>query len=135
MTLKADSTSSISHYTVQPGDVDTDGVVLGANPLGTESDRKIEYGLDTRVRMDLSFPAQNPGASQRVDGSQTSGCDAVRCAYVTAIDSGFETLIFVGYFAPHESGPTTGNISGRLFSYGGQEYFFRRNAVGVHPLR
>ena len=70
-------------YTVQPGDVDADGVVLGADPLGTESDRRIEYALDDRVRMDLSFPAQDSGAGQRVDGSRTSACDAVHCAYVT----------------------------------------------------
>ena len=70
-------------YTVQPGDVDADGVVLGADPLGTESDRRIEYALDDRVRMDLSFPAQDSGAGQRVDGSQTSACDAVHCAHVT----------------------------------------------------
>ena len=70
-------------YTVQPGDLAADGVVLGADPLGTESDRRIEYALDGRVRMDLSFPAQDPGAGQRVDGAQTSACDAVHCAYVT----------------------------------------------------
>ena len=70
-------------YTVQPGDVAADGVGLGADPLGTEPDRRIEYALDDRVRMDLSFPAQDPGADQRVDGSQTSACDAVHCAYVT----------------------------------------------------
>ena len=76
-------------YTVQPGDLAADGVVLGPDPLGTELDHRIEYALDDRVRMDLSFPApaQDPGAGQRVDGSQTSACDAVHCAYVTDLNS------------------------------------------------
>ena len=117
-------------YTVQSGDVDADGIVLGADPLGTASDRRIEYALDNRVGMDLSFPAQTPGAGQRVDGSQTSTCDAVHCAYVTAVDTTVSSS-FSGYFGPGRLGQTTGNMSGRLFGYGGQEYFFSRNAVSV----
>ena len=121
-------------YTVQPGDMDTDGVVLGANPLGTESDGKIEYALDTRVRMELSFPAQGPSASHLVNGEQTSACDAVHCAYLTAVEGIAEPpYIFSGYFAPAKFRQLTGNISGRLFSYGGREYFFRRNSVYFNP--
>ena len=115
-------------YTVQPGDVDADGVVLGADPLGTESDGKIEYGLDTRVRMDLSFPAQTPGVSQRVDGSQTSGCDDVHCAYVTAHGENRAA----GYSIPLSAMSALvdrGKLSGRLFSYGGHEYFLRQTSV------
>ena len=119
-------------YTVQPGDVDPDGVVLGADPLGTESDRRIEYALDSRVRMDLSFPAQGPSASHRVDGAETSACSVVHCAYLTAaIDASYPND--GGYFGPPEFGQITGNISGRLFSYGGQEYFFRLNVVEFTP--
>ena len=44
-------------YTVQPDDVDTDGVVLASDPLGAEADGKIESALHSGVRMDLSFPA------------------------------------------------------------------------------
>ena len=120
-------------YTVQPGDVDADGVVLGADPLGTESDRRIEYALDNRVRMDLSFPAQSPGVGQRVDGSQASTCDAVHCAYVTAakIDLGSETdeREFFGHFRLKTPGEISSNMSGRLFGYGDYEHFFTSNAV------
>ena len=115
-------------YTVQTGDVDADGIVLGADPLGTESDGKIEYGLDTRIRMDLSFPAQTPGASQRVDGSQTSGCVDVHCANVIADG----TALGTGYSVPSvDTGEIAGGISGRLFSYGGHEYFLRQASVTV----
>ena len=117
-------------YTVQTGDVDADGIVLGADPLGTESDGKIEYGLDTRIRMDLSFPAQTPGASQRVDGSQTSGCVDVHCANVIAGG----TALGTGYSVPSvdlDPGGIAGGISGRLFSYGGHEYFLGQASVTV----
>ena len=117
-------------YTVQTGDVDADGIVLGADPLGTESDGKIEYGLDTRIRMDLSFPAQTPGDSQRVDGSQTSGCVDVHCANVIAGGTALST----GYSVPSvdpDPGVIAGGISGRLFSYGGHEYFLRQASVTV----
>ena len=119
-------------YTVQPGDVDPDGVVLGADPLGTESDRRIEYALDSRVRMDLSFPAQGPSASHRVDGAETSACSVVHCAYLTAAILALYPDE-AGYFGPPEFGQITGNISGRLFSYGGQEYFFNLNVVEFTP--
>ena len=39
-------------YTVQPGDVDADGVVLGANPLGTASDAR----LSTRLTPGSGWP-------------------------------------------------------------------------------
>ena len=118
-------------YTVQPGDVDADGVVLGADPLGTESDRRIEHALDNRVRMDLSFPAQSPGAGQRVDGSQSSTCDAVHCAYVTAGDIFTAVGEFIGYRRLRETEGATGNISGRLLGYGGHEHFLVQNATYV----
>ena len=71
-------------YTVQPDDVDTDGVVLASDPLGAEADGKIEFALHSGVRMDLSFPAVEGGTGQRVDGSQSSTCDAIYCGYLTA---------------------------------------------------
>ena len=71
-------------YAVQPGDMDVDGVVLGADPLGSAADRKIEYAGADRIKMDLSAPAHVPGASHRVDGSVTHGDEVVHCAYVTA---------------------------------------------------
>ena len=69
-------------YTVQPGDVDTDGVVLGANPLGTESDRRIEYALDTRVR-DGPVPSRPriPAPASEWTGRRPLG--VMRCAAPT----------------------------------------------------
>ena len=129
--------SAIGHYivyfayTVQPGDMDTDGVVLSVDPLGRASDRNIEYALDNRVSMELSYPAQTPGAGHQVDGSQISGCDAVHCAYVTAIEDSEYTdpRKVAGFFAFDKLGDLEGNISGRLWSYGNREYFFLRYIV------
>ena len=118
-------------YTVQPGDVDADGVVLGADPLGT-SDSRIEHALDNRVKMDLSFPAQSPSAGQRVDGSRAFTCDAVHCAYVTTAGnaSGEEREVeLIGYFGHSFSESENGSLSGRLFGYDGHEYFCSRNSV------
>ena len=68
----------------------------------------------------------------RVDGAETSACSVVHCAYLTAaIDASYPND--GGYFGPPEFGQITGNISGRLFSYGGQEYFFRVNVVEFTP--
>ena len=134
-------------YTVQPGDTDTDGIVLGANPLGQAADRRIEYAMDPRVKMDLAFPAREPGASQRVDGSQASSCDAVHCAIVTAAEgrttesSTDSSSIDSGYFgladlfdAEDREGNREGNMSGRLFIYDGQEYFFVQVSVDADVL-
>ena len=70
-------------YTVQPDDQDIDGVVLGADPLGNEADRKIESALHSGIRLDLSSPAIEGGAGQQVDGSQASICTAIHCAFLT----------------------------------------------------
>ena len=125
-------------YTVQPGDVDTDGIVLGANLLGQAADRRIEYAMDPRVKMDLAFPAREPGASQRVDGSQTSSCDAVHCAIVTAVDAHSTESSTAGYFGLADDlvdgDDRLGNMSGRLFIYGGQEYVFMQVSVDAKVL-
>ena len=52
-------------YTVQPDDQDIDGVVLGADPLSNEPDRKIESPLHSGIRLDLSSPAIEGGAGQQ----------------------------------------------------------------------
>ena len=116
-------------YAVQPGDIDADGVVLGADPLGSAADRKIEYAVDDRIKMDLSAPANVPGASHRVDGSVTHGCEVVHCAYVTAglLAGDFGEL--AGFDRSANPAYRLGNLSGRLFTYGGQSYFLGWNHV------
>ena len=116
-------------YVVQTGDVDADGVELVADPLGGESDRRIEATLDSRMRMDLSFPARVPGAGQTVEGSQTLGCEEVYCGYVTV--SAFSAFPFreTGYDTTIDEATTVGKISRRQFTYAGQEYFIHKNGV------
>ena len=115
-------------YTVQPDDVDTDGVVLASDPLGAEADGKIEFALHSGVRMDLSFPAVEGGTGQRVDGSQSSTCDAIYCGYLTAQGSLPDQTYFVGYddvlgFGGVIEGESQlGTLSRILFRYVEQDY-------------
>ena len=113
-------------YVVQSGDVDADGVELVADPLGTESDRRIEPALDSRMRMDLAFPARAPGAGQTVDGSQTLGCVEVYCGYVTVDELSFGEI---GYDTTSNEATTIGKISRRQFTYAGQEHFIHHSNV------
>ena len=97
-------------YVVKADDVDADGVELVADPLGTESDRRIEPALDSRMRMDLAFPARAPGAGQTVDGSQTLGCVEVYCGYVTVDELsfgeiGYDTSINNSYYVGQNIAP------------------------------
>ena len=116
-------------YTVQSGDMDADGVVLGADPLGSASDGNVEYAPDTRVKMDLSFPEVGPNVSHHVDGSATHVCDAVYCAYITA---GLRDLTYgetVGFERGLTPGEEVGSLSDNSFMFGGQTYFWARNTV------
>ncbi len=109
-------------YTVQPDDMDTDGVVLASDPLGAEADGKIEFVLHSGVRMDLSFPAVEGRTGQRVDGSQSSTCDAIYCGYLTAQGPEQNRLYFVGYDDTKSDGSGEGALSHLLFRYVEQDY-------------
>ena len=58
-------------YTVQPGDIDTDGVLLGENPLGTNADTTVTNSEANQVVANTLVAAVQGGANQRVDGSMT----------------------------------------------------------------
>ena len=73
----------IYSYEVQPGDSDTDGILLGENALG----RNANYGIVeafSRTPADLHMPAMQLGADRGVDGSQASSCQDIQCNVVTA---------------------------------------------------
>ena len=109
-------------YTVQPDDVDTDGVVLASDPLGAEADGKIAFALHSGVRMELSFPAVEGGTGQRVDGSQSSTCDAIYCGYLTAQGPVPGEFYFVGYDDTKVDGGGEGALSRILFRFAEQDY-------------
>ena len=109
-------------YVVQPGDVDTDGVLIGGNPLGASTANKIEYALDPRVPMDLSFPEFQGEADQTVDGSATSTCEDIHCAYVVPGPAGSLSPGWSGYEVSVHLPQGPARLSGRVFSYDAEEY-------------
>ena len=78
----------VAAYTVQPGDTDTDGVYIGAQPIGDNASAEVEsayVGLDdpqiySDVPADLLWPARQLGTSQAVDGSGAYECHEVHCS-------------------------------------------------------
>ena len=75
-------------YTVQSGDQDTDGILLGENPLGRNADfalalRPPTFGVIPHVPVDLTLSATQLGAGQLVDGSQERTCVDVACIQLT----------------------------------------------------
>ena len=75
-------------YTVQSGDQDTDGILLGENPLGRNADFALalepsEFEVAAHVPVDLTLSATQLGAEQLVDGSQERTCVDVACIQLT----------------------------------------------------
>ena len=80
----------VAAYTVQPGDTDTDGVYIGAQPLGDNASAGVKAAaadvdvdnsqLYSDVPADLSWPARQLGTSQAVDGSGAYECHEVHCS-------------------------------------------------------
>ena len=111
-------------YTVQAGDVDSDGVVLGADPLGTEADAKIAFPLHSAVRQDLSAPAFEGGSGQQVDGSQPVTCDAIYCAHldVSHFTVRSNTPNVYGYSGSGLDETGDGALSRFSFGYAGKDH-------------
>ena len=71
-------TRLVYSYTVQSGDADSDGILLGENPVGRNADAAfVDY--DSEIPVDLSLPATQFGMDQVVDGSQQHACEEIRC--------------------------------------------------------
>ena len=71
-------------YEVQPGDSDTDGILLGENASGTQRELRHCGSYFSRTPADLHMPAMQLGADRGVDGSQASSCQDIQCNVVTA---------------------------------------------------
>ena len=75
-------------YTVQSGDQDTDGILLGENPLGRNADFALALDpphlrVAADVPVDLTLSSTQLGAGQLVDGSQERTCVDVACIQLT----------------------------------------------------
>ena len=69
-------------YTVQPGDTDSDGIFLGADPLGDNAGIDIHSEETAAVPAYLRLAANQLAASQSVDGSGPRTCEEVFCSTV-----------------------------------------------------
>ena len=141
----------IAAYTVQPDDRDTDGIYIGANPLGDNAGAEFYAAADTLtflphypdVPADLSLPANQLGTNHAVDGSRTYGCQEVLCSTmvvgVHGRDDPDEGVIGYGLGSVNIAPvfPDYGALSSSIFSYGGEEWVIwnlvqteRRTGVG-----
>ena len=112
----------IFSYTVQSGDTDTDGIYIGADPLGDNAGIDLHVYNIPAVPARLQLAANQVAASQSVDGSSPGTCEEVLCSavrsgfYAGDRDSGFSI------FARPSKYPflTLGASSAWSFEYGGE---------------
>ena len=67
-------------YKVQPGDTDTDGIYIGADPLGDNAGIDSHAETTPAVPAYLRLAANQLAASQSVDGSGSRTCVEVLCS-------------------------------------------------------
>ena len=127
-------------YTVQIGDQDTDGILLGENPLGRNADFALAlepspFGVAPHVPADLTLSATQLGAGQLVDGSQERTCVDIACIQLT-VESVVETNSHnSGFYLRSDDLPFEyrGALSSQTFSYKGTSASFLRVDV-IEPL-
>ena len=134
-------------YEVKAGDTDTDGILIGEDPLGlNENFETVTY--QPVVPAHLSMPSVQLGTEQSIDGSQERTCLETQCITMTVGDNErpygstlpnesdvaiFYSGSFVG--AIFEAGITsyrqfahTGSVSAATFGYGGQRHLITQLA-------
>ena len=108
--VNTDVHSLIYSYEVQSGDNDTDGILVGENPLGRNANYDtVDYF--SRTPVDLHMPAMQLGANQGVDGSQASSCQDIQCNAVTVETWRRETRLLVLHRNEFIIGTLTGAFS------------------------
>ena len=117
-----DYTYLIFSYTVQAGDTDTDGIYIGADPLGDNAGFDLHASYSSAIPAYVRLAANQLPASQSVDGSGSRTCEEVLCSTVLAEVSandrflGFSALLFKSNY-PFL---TLGASSAWSFEYGGE---------------
>ena len=113
-------------YTVQSGDQDTDGILLGENPLGRNADFALAlepplFGVALHVPADLTLSATQLGAGQLVDGSQERACVDVACIQLTVESVVEADRHDSGFYLSSDDLPFEyrGALSRQTFSYKG----------------
>ena len=87
-----DFSAILYSYEVQSGDSDTDGILIGDNPLGHNDDFAF-VGPLSRVPVDLTLSAAQMEANQSVDGSMERACQETQCITLNVeLGSGYSVL-------------------------------------------
>ena len=127
-----DFSAILYSYEVQSGDSDTDGILIGDNPLGHNDDFAF-VGPLSRVPVDLTLSAAQMEANQSVDGSMERACQETQCITLNVeLRSGYQSLSSDHYArgsfagAIYDIGVTSfrpveflGSVSTPTFKYGG----------------
>ena len=121
-------------YVVQSSDADTDGIEIGQDPLGSNADGALtQSGSSGSIRANLRLPAMGPATGHAVNGAQSSACEDVLCATLTATDV-IQTILSsdLGFsLTDRDSDARTrqgfpsgyvGETSRATFTYGGETY-------------
>ena len=114
-------------YTVQPGDTDSDGIFLGADPLGDNAGIDIHSEETAAVPAYLRLAANQLAASQSVDGSGPRTCEEVFCSTVLVGENRVGLEATLGFSISVNSSNDLpfvplGASSALSFGYGGEEY-------------
>ena len=89
----------VYEYTVRAGDEDTDGILLGANPLGQNANFDLTLEDQNQVPADLTLPAVQLDTGQTVDGSQEKTCVDIECFELSVGSSAMplDIIVDVGF--------------------------------------
>ena len=125
---------AIYAYTVQSGDADTDGILLGENPLGRNADFALAsapptFGVAAHVPVDLTLSSTQLGAGQLVDGSQERACVEVACIELTVeveVNPYDDRLLGFNLLSDDLPFEYRGALSVNTFSYKGTSSSFLR---------
>ena len=119
-------------YTVQPEDVDTDGIYIAANALGDNADAAIIRSGYDDVPVDLTIPEYQLGTEHSVEGSRTHSCRDALCSTMVVGEredgtiKGFSLGWGQGFIGRELFGATTAST----FAYGTE----RRGIWGIRRI-
>ena len=134
-------------YQVEAGDTDTDGILIGENPLGlNENFETVTY--QPVVAAHLSLPSVQLGTEQSVDGSQETTCLETQCITMTVGDNqrpylttlpnesdvailysgSFVGAIFEEGIISYRQFAHTGSVSAATFGYDGHRHLITQLA-------
>ena len=109
-------------YTVQSGDTDTDGIYIGADPLGDNAGVVWHAEESAVVPAYTRLAANQLPAGQSVDGSRSRSCAEVFCSTMTIGGTPAKVLGYSIYQGPALPYVPLGEASATTLEYDGEEH-------------